>query len=203
MSFTDFDYASTDMTAQEFEDYKSKYLDIYFDTRSPSKEKDSILNEIDFELELVRRDDINVDYIVGLLSQYVDAGDGQKQKILKNINDIMSGDEKLRSKRELIEQFINGTLIEISDSESVDDAFQNFWSAEQERALQTLSHEERLDVEQLRKLVDRYAYSGRMPRKDDYAHTRVEVIPIRERSSIIERLEEKFKQFIDIFIDNI
>ncbi len=202
MSFADFDYVATGISEQEFEDYKSKYLDIYFQDRNSNKEKDSILDEIDFELELIRRDDINVDYIVRLLAQYVDAGDEQRQKILKNVENIMSGDEKLRSKQELIERFINSTLVNVTDPDTVDGEFQRFWSVEQERALQQFAQEEALDVEQLRSLIGNYSYSGRLPRKDDYAETRIELIPIRERSSILERLEEKFKRFISVFVDD-
>ncbi len=203
VSFTDFSHDATLMSAQEFEDYKSKYLDVYFETRNGDKEKDSILDEIDFELELIRRDDINVDYILRLLSQYVGASDSQKQKILKSVQDIMSGDEKLRSKQSLIEKFIHSTLVGISDSEMVDGEFQTFWSNEQARALQLLCQDENLDIEKLRMMIDAYSYSGRLPRKDDYAYTRTAPIPIRERSTIIERLETKFKKFISVFIDNI
>ncbi len=202
VTFTDFDYSHTAIGEQEFEDYKSKYLDVYFETKNEDKEKESILDEIDFELELIRRDDINVDYILRLLAQFVGAGDEEKEKIIKQVDDIMSGDEKLRSKRELIERFISNTLPNLTDSEQVDGEFQSFWSEEQEKALRAFCEEETLDPERLRKLIDKYSYSGRLPRQDDYASTRVADIPIRERSSIIERLEEKFQKFIGIFIDN-
>jgi len=203
VTFTDFDYAHTNIGEQEFEDYKSKYLDVYFETKGDGKEKESILNELDFELELIRRDDINVDYILRLLARFVGASDEEKQKILKSIDDVMNGDEKLRSKRELIERFINSTLPNITDAEAVDGEFQSYWTEQQEAALRSFSLEEGLDAERLRRLIDSYSYSGRLPRQDDYAATRVDGIPIRERSSIIERLEQKFRQFISVFVDDI
>ena len=56
------------MTEQLFEDYKSKYLDLYDKVKSEhQEEKVSILEDVDFELELIHRDEINVAYIIQLL----------------------------------------------------------------------------------------------------------------------------------------
>jgi type I restriction enzyme R subunit len=53
---------------QQFEDFKSKYLDLYDKVKSNhQKEKVSILEDVDFELELIHRDEINVAYIIQLL----------------------------------------------------------------------------------------------------------------------------------------
>jgi type I restriction enzyme R subunit len=67
-TFSDFSFSALGISEQTFEDYKSKYLDIYDRVKSEhSKEKVSILEDVDFELELIRRDEINIDYIVSLL----------------------------------------------------------------------------------------------------------------------------------------
>lgn len=205
LSFTDFDYADTTISAQQFEDYKSKYLDLYFETKGEGTEKDSILNEVDFELELVRRDEINVDYILRLLAKYVDSSDDEKVKLRKQVDDLMSSDEKLRSKRELIEKFIDGWLPNISDSEQVDGEFQKYWSEEEKKAIEKFAGEENLDVELLKNLIADYSYSGRVPRADDYVKTiQKDFKPrIRERSSVIERIADKFAKFINVFVDNI
>jgi len=92
----------------EYEDYKSKYLDKYEDIGGNSEngtEKVSVLEDIDFELELIHKDEINVVYILKLLSQYKNASEEEKQKQRENINNIINGNASLRSKRELIEKF--------------------------------------------------------------------------------------------------
>jgi type I restriction enzyme R subunit len=66
-SFYDFDISKTDIDEQTFECYKSKYLDIYNSIRL-KKEKVSILDDVDFELELLKKDEINLDYILALLA---------------------------------------------------------------------------------------------------------------------------------------
>src|SRR5690606_26315191 len=106
-SFADFDFGDLEMTEFEFDGYKSKYLDLWTDrSKNPENGKESILNDVDFELELIHRDEINVSYILSLLANLKDAnlkGDKLEQK-KKEIRDILSSDAKLRSKRELIEK---------------------------------------------------------------------------------------------------
>lgn len=89
--FADFDASMLDITEQEFEDYKSKYLDLYDSVRSTTqKEKVSILDDVDFELELIRRDEINIDYILSLLANIVESeSEEQKDKAKKNILDLI------------------------------------------------------------------------------------------------------------------
>ena len=113
-SFADFSYSDIGMNAQEFEDYKSKYLDIYDSVRgNQAKEKVSILEDVDFELELIRRDEINVDYIIQLLTRLVGASEEQKASLLRNVLTTINADPVLRSKRELIEKFINQNIPDI------------------------------------------------------------------------------------------
>ena len=67
-AFSDFKWNDLAMQEQQFEDYKSKYLDLYDKVKSDhQKEKVSILEDVDFELELIHRDEINVSYILQLL----------------------------------------------------------------------------------------------------------------------------------------
>ena len=71
IGFSDFNYNDLSMTEQQFEDYKSKYLDLYERIKHEQEaHKASILDEVDFELELIRVDEINVAYILRLLARY-------------------------------------------------------------------------------------------------------------------------------------
>ena len=59
--FSDFKWADLDLTEQTYEDYKSKYLDEYqrIKDNNGDGEKTSILDDVDFELELIHKDDVN------------------------------------------------------------------------------------------------------------------------------------------------
>ena len=126
-SYADFDWEDLSIDEQTFEDYKSKYLDLYDKVRrNNQKEKTSILDDIDFELELIHRDRINVAYILKLLAQLKDAklSDYQSQK--KAIIDLLGGEVRLRSKRELIEKFIDENLPKIEHLNDIEDEFTQY-----------------------------------------------------------------------------
>jgi type I restriction enzyme R subunit len=203
-SFVDFTFDDTGLTEQIFEDYKSKYLDIHDKVRSNhEKEKVSILEDVDFELELVRRDDINVDYILHLLTQLIGASEEEKQKIIGGIMTTLSGDANLRTKRELIEKFISGTIPTITDKDTVEDEFDSFWTREKSEALERISSEEGVVSERLEKLVDDYVFTGRKPRRAELASTLEKAPSILQRGSILKRVGDKFNSFIETFIEGI
>jgi type I restriction enzyme R subunit len=98
--FSDFEFTDLAMGEQDFEDYKSKYLDIYDKVKtSTEKEKVSILDDVDFELELIHRDEINVVYILKLLGKLHEAEEEEKEAQRKVISDLLGGEAQLRSKK--------------------------------------------------------------------------------------------------------
>ncbi len=109
-TFTEFNFDDLAMDEQLFADYRSKYLDLYDKVKSDnSKEKVSILDDIDFELELIRRDKINVSYIISLLQNMQDATPEERKKQHKKLMDVLDSDAQLRSKKELIENSLQST----------------------------------------------------------------------------------------------
>lgn len=200
-SFGDFALAEVDIDAQEFADYKSKYLDIHDSVqRNRAKEKVSILEDVDFVMELIKRDEINVDYITRLLAVLVDASVGQKESLTKNILSLVSSEPELRSKRDLIEKFIKDNIPKITDADAVEEEFQIFWTKEKTNAFEQMCREEGMVTDKLQHLIDDYIYTGRRPRSDDIV-TALEVRPrILERPSIVKRITQKVVDFIQTFI---
>jgi type I restriction enzyme, R subunit len=202
--FSDFEFEDLDMAEQEFEDYKSKYLDIHDTVKTKTeKEKTSILNEVDFELELIHRDEINVVYILKLLGKLREAEAEEQEKQRKIISDLLGGEQQLRSKRELIEKFILENLPLVQDSEEIPDAFYAFWNEEKKQALAALCTEENLDPAQLESLVEEYIFSGRVPLSDSI-NAALQVKPgLKERRSVMERIKEKILGFVRMFEEGV
>ncbi len=200
-SFVEFTYEDLDMEEQEFEDYKSKYLDLYDSIKSSTqKEKDSILDDVDFELELIHRDEINVAYILSLLANLKDAPEAEREKHRKAIIDLISGEARLRSKKELIEKFIQENMPEIEDAVDIPEAFEVFWRKEQEEALETLCKEENLVPVKLQNVIENYLFTERKPLREDIVATLETKPKIRERKTIIERVTHKIFDFVETFI---
>lgn len=203
-TFTEFTFDDLSMTEQSFEDYKSKYLDLYDKTKnSKAKEKVSILNDIDFELELIHRDEINVAYILKLLTQFKDAKPEEQEKHKKSIIELVAGDTQLRSKRELIERFIQENLPNIEDSDDIPDEFFSFWNLERTKAIETLSQEENLDAEKLQQVIGNYLFTEKLPLRDDIIGTMNTRPTLKERGTTAERITNKIIHYIETFISGI
>lgn len=201
-SYTDFDWEDLGIDEQTFEDYKSKYLDLYDKVKNDTeKHKTSILDDIDFELELIHRDEINVAYILQLLAKLKQSNTSDAKAQKKAIIDMLSGDIELRSKRELIEKFIEENLPHINDVDAIQDEFERFWHEEKILALSKMCEEEHLDQTQFQNLIESYTYSGREPLRDEVfkcLDNRPSILKARE---IGERILDKMKEFVQVFVN--
>lgn len=200
-SYSDFNWDDLPMNEQNFEDYKSKYLDIYDKVRSDHKaEKVSILNDVDFELELIHRDEINVAYILKLIAKLKGAAPKDHQRQTKAILDLMAGDITLRSKRELIKKFIKENLPKIDDHDSIPEEFEKFWQEQKILALGNICEDEQLDREQFKALIDAYIFSGREPLREDVIKCLAERPSILQARRIGEKIIDKMKAYVQTFI---
>ncbi len=203
-SFVEFTFDDTYMKEQDFADYTSKYLDLYDKIKTNNqKESVSILEEIDFELELIHRDEINVAYIMRLLAQLKDAKPKDQAKQKKQIIDLISGEAELRSKRVLIEKFIQNNLPKISDKEDVEDVFKTYWKVETKKALKELTVTEALKQNKVEDIINDFLFTGRMATEDEVIEALEKQPSVLQRESISKRITEKIKDFVKTFINGV
>ncbi|MDT8447677.1 MAG: type I restriction endonuclease subunit R [bacterium] len=201
ISFTEFTWADLPMTQQAFEDYKSKYLDLYEHSKSDHvKEKESILTEVDFELELIHKDEINVAYILRLLAKLKEAETKDQAQQKKQIIDLLSGNVGLRSKRELIEKFIDQHLPKIEDSEAIGDEFIKYWQDQKTLALGRICEEEGLDREQFSRLIESYIYNSQEPLREEVFKCLGDRPSVLQARAVGERILAKMKEFVEVFV---
>ncbi len=132
-----------------------------------------------------------------------DATPEEKDRQAKSIVELLSGDVKLRSKRDLIEKFINENLPKIEDSDDIPDAFESFWSVERQEALEKLSQEENLDTDKLQKVIGDFMFTERKPLRDQVISLINQRPALRERGTIAERITSRIIGFVDTFISGI
>ncbi len=200
------DYVETDLTlpAQDFEDYKSKYLDLHDKVAKRKQgdgEKTSILEDVDFELTLLTTDIINVAYILNLLVSLKKLDPEQAKQQQQKIIELLAGDVQLRSKKALIEKFIEQNLPQLSANGDVLKAFSTFWTTEQQQAFTALCTDEKIMPEQLDKLLKNYLFANQLPREQEIVSALDFKLKIMERKTVLERIAEKIKTFIDTFIE--
>jgi len=200
-SYTDFSWDDLGIDEQTFENYKSKYLDLYDKVRRENAtEKTSILEDVDFELELIHRDIINVAYIIKLLAKLQAAKSSEAEKQKKAIMDLLGGEQKLRSKRELIEKFISENLPHIDDADNIQDEFEKYWQDQKVLALKKICDDENLDAAQFSSLMEAYIFSGQEPIRDEVLKcldNRPSVLSARE---IGNRIILRMKEFVEVFV---
>lgn len=202
--FTQFDFSDLSMDAQTFADYRSKYLDLYEKVKGDTqKEKVSILDDIDFEIELITRDKINVSYIVFLLQNMKDKKPADQAKTRKIIADVLDTDAQLRSKKELIEKFIAENFADMPASADVGEEFDAYWEQEKVKALTQLSEEEGLDPDGLEKVLGDYLFTEKVPMRDEIIEIMQSRPKLKERSTIAERVIGKIRDFVETFIDGV
>jgi type I restriction enzyme R subunit len=204
-SFSDFKWSDLSMTEQQFEDYKSKYLDLHDKVKSEhAKEKVSILEDVDFELELIHRDEINVAYIIRLLIKLKANQKKDAEQIEKEIFNLLNTEMQLRSKKELIEKFIRENMPVILDTDDIPQEFEKFWTVEQESAFMKMVEEEKLSKEKTQTLIENYLYSEQEPMRDEILELMVGEKPtLLQRKTTGERILRRILDFVETFINGI
>lgn len=202
-AFSDFKWEDLKMDEQLFEDFKSKYLDLYDKVKSNhQKEKVSILEDVDFELELIHRDEINVSYIIQLLIKLKSQTQKDTTKAEKEIFNLLSTEATLRSKRELIEKFILENLPVISDPDNITPAFEQFWNKEQQKEFSKIVQEENLSAEKTEKLIEDYLFAEREPLRDEVLELiEGEKPSLLHRKKLGDRILKRIVDFVETFIN--
>lgn len=183
----DLDNDDTELNAQMFEDYKSKYYELYR-RLSNDKEKSSILNDITFSLELIQTDKINVSYILNLIRNIDLTNEIQKLQDIENIERKLanSTDDDLRSKTDLIKSFLKSILPTLKEDDSIDEALNNHMNVEREKEIEKFSEDNNINLDNLKEIIDEYEYSGIFP--DSLIGKSIDA-PFLKKISIIENIK--------------
>ncbi|QUW20925.1 type I restriction endonuclease subunit R [Sporosarcina sp. Marseille-Q4063] len=162
-TFTEFEFDpdTLQIESQTYEDYKSKYLKIAENVKNDI-EKVSILQDIDFELELMHTDRINVSYIMNLIR---DLDFDNKEELEKKIRVIeeevdRADNPELRLKVDLIKGFLKRVVPELSNSDSVDDAYNHYEEKIREEEIAGFAKEIGIPEKDLKKHLEEYEYSN-------------------------------------------
>ncbi len=205
-SFTDFTWSDLDLDEQTFENFKSKYLDIY-DNSHEKEPGASILEEIDFELELIHRDEVNVAYILKLLDQIQRApqkkgSKGGSQKAMQDVLDMLGKEVQLRSKRELIEKFMTDYMPNLAPEQDLQDIFIGYWHQEKRKAIHEFCKREGLNKELVYRMMDEYNFTGKDPLREQVFSALAYKPKLLERKTIYSRILREFKEIIHQYEDD-
>lgn len=145
------------LSERDFQDYIGTYTDLYEEFKTTKNDAESIKDDIVFEMELVKQVEVNIDYILMLVSKYHKSNCTDKE-ILGSIDKAIKSSLALRSKRELIESFIS----KINTNTDVMSDWTKFVKEQEESDLKTLIEEENLNEEETRKFINNSFRDGQV-----------------------------------------
>jgi type I restriction enzyme R subunit len=188
------------LTERDFQDYQSKYLDLYDKFRvKRTSEPENINDDLIFELELVRQIEVNIDYILMLVALY-HKGNCTDNEIIIKIQKAIDSSIQLRNKKELINEFISS----INTASDIDLEWNKFIKVNREKEISSIIDDEKLKPEQTLAFIDNSLRDGILKTSG----TEIDQIlpPVSRfnqevnRSSIKERVIKKLKDFFEKFI---
>ncbi|MFW1946678.1 type I restriction endonuclease subunit R [Acinetobacter bereziniae] len=200
-SFVEYEQDETTLSKQDFANFASKYSDLCRDIRKATKkEKVSVLNDVDFQLDLLHSDRINVGYILTLLQLAVNADTDEKRKQYQaQVHDLIGSDVSLHDKQDLIQKFIDENIPKMINGQSVQEAFAQFWDIEKENAYQQLCETENLKPDVMKTVLDNYEFTKRLPRQEELKDLPNYKVGLFKRESVLNDLLAKTRRFIEKF----
>lgn len=208
------------LSEQGFNDYRSKYLDMTVGfikedgdhaplilEDPPEEDEDNKLEDIDFCLELLHSDVINVAYIISLISNLNPSDEDYEQK-RQDILDTMIKDAEMRKKTRLIDGFIREAIDYDKDgfqkakadgSIDLEGRLRKYILFKKNEAIEELAMVEDVDSEALVKYVSEYDYLGREKPEIIQEAVRKKKMGLLARSATVRRIVEKMREIIDLF----
>ena len=220
------DTADLGMTEQQFMDFRSKYLDIYDtfaggckpseenqtpdeDTESTETSTESGIDDIDFCLELLHSDIINVTYILELIADLNPYSADYKEK-RTYIIDTMIKDAELRNKAKLIDGFIQQNVDDDRDNfmarkqkfdgtSDLEERLNNYITTERNNAVDKLAKEEGLDVSVLNHYLSEYDYLQKEQPEIIQEALKEKHLGLIKKRKTLTRILERLKSIIRTF----
>lgn len=158
----EFDKEKIGMSHQEYEDYKSKYFNIYDEVRKNANEKESILLDIYFGIELMQTDKINVNYIMNLIRDIDFDNEDKRKADIEKIKKLLDSadNDNLRLKADLIRSFLDEVVPKAEGKDSMDELFNNFVEEKRVYEITEFSNEVDIARETVKEYIIEYEYSG-------------------------------------------
>ena len=200
-SFDDFSGKEI-LAPRDYQDYQSEYIDLYqrFKPKEDEK-KENINDDIEFEIELIKQVEINIDYILLLVKKYQEDGNKDRE-ILISIDKAINSSMNLRSKLQLIQDFIKT----VTPNTEVDAEWRQFVEEQRENDLLEIITEEKLKVDETHKFVNNSLRDGILKTTG----TDIDAImpPVsrfgggnraEKKKQVIDRLKLYFEKYMELF----
>lgn len=190
------------LTDRDLQDYQSEYLRLYEEWRNKNhKDNENINDDVVFEMELVKQVEINIDYILMLVKKYQSGGQKDKEIII-NIQKAVDASMELRSKRDLIMNFIAS----LTPNGDVDKDWKSYVNEQKVIELNRIILEENLNKEETYKFINNVFRDGFVPTSGTAINKILPPVSLftktndrgKKRTSVLDKIKSFFERFKDI-----
>lgn len=169
-TFDEFDFSenSIGIVEQNYQDFKSKYFAIYEKVKKKEKgEEVSILDNLDFAIDVIQTDTINVSYILNLIRNINLEDEDERDKNVATIHRLLdqADNEDLRLKSDLIRKFLDKVVPVLDKESNLDEAYNEFEEEEREGEIYEFSKNVELQPDVVNEFLAEYEYSGSLNRE--------------------------------------
>ena len=201
-SFDEFEDSDV-MTERELQDYSSTYQDLHDKYTGKEKAgKSDVVEDIVFEMELIRQVEVNIDYILFLVEKYKETGK-EDREIVADIRRKVLSSPSLRNKKDLIDAFIESLN---PGAESVSDEWIRFIEQARNEELHRIIAEEGLREQETVKFVSECFREGSIKETGTEITRILPPVPLftkardsqEKKNTVIQRLKAFFERFFDV-----
>lgn len=192
------------LTDRDLQDYQSEYLRLYNEYKINYEDKEDIVDDVVFEVELVKQIEINIDYILILIKKYQSGGKKDKE-IIVDIEKAVDASMELRSKKDLIVNFIDC----LTPDKDVDENWKKYIIEQKDIELNRIILEENLNKEETYKFVDNAFKDGFVPITGTAVNQILPPVSLftknndrgKKRTLVLEKIKVFFDRFKNVVSD--
>lgn len=192
-----FDRSNLDMSDQEYQDYKSKYLMLYRKHQT-GKEVISVLDDVDFCIELMESDRINVAYIMNLIRNINFQSKQTRDKDIEHIKDELdrSDNMRLHKKIDILRAFLDQVVSGFDGTEDIDAAYNDFENKQKAEEIEAFAAQEDIDPAMLRDEVAEFEFTGVL-NPGEIRDRITKPLPLLKKKSLVSRIVEFIRSHVD------
>ena len=187
---------SIEMSDQEFMDYKSKYIMLYRKTKI-DREVVSVLDDVDFCIELMETNRINVAYIMNLISNITFENGKPRYEDVEHIKKELdrSDNMQLHKKIDILKAFLDEVVMGLDGTQDIDAEYDEFENKKKQAEIEDFAKKEDIDSKMLNDFISEYSFSGVLNQGE--VRDRIEKpLPLLKKKSLVTRIVEFIKSHV-------
>ncbi len=197
-----FERSNLDMSDQTYQDYKSKYLLLYRKIHT-QKEVVSVLDDVDFCIELMESNAINVAYIMNLIRSIDFATKQTRERDIAHIQSELDRSDNLHlhKKIDILRTFLEQAVDGFDGSEDIDAAYNAFENRQKSAEIEAFARQAGVDAAMLKEEIAEFEFTGVL-NPGDIRDNIAEPMPLLKKRALVGRIVEFIYSHVDKYSSN-